>query len=134
MLPIIDRIFRLKPCNVRLFCDKSRDCSRRMYNHFLKNGQIDILQQFPREFKRVTTKRDPELYVADENAAKQITNAIARHRVKEVPFFEINPGPFVLTKALLHQLKLKKIGLIERNEAFANIQKVNQTEIQDSSV
>lgn len=124
MLQIVDRIVQFKPCNVQFFCDKLTDCSRRIYNHFLKNDQVDILHQFPKELKRVTTKRDPELYVANQNAAKQITHAIARHHVKEVPFFEMNPGPCVLTKVLLQQLKLNKIGLIERNETFANVQKV----------
>lgn len=130
MLRISNRIVlfntSMNSCCIRFFCDKRRNCSRNIYNHFLKNGQVDVLDLFPKELKRATTKKEAELYIADPNVANQIANAISQHHLKEVPFFEFNPGPCILTKALLQQLKLNKLGLIESREPFVGTQEVKQ--------
>lgn len=107
----------------RLFSGKA-DCSQQIYKHFLKIEQTTNLDLFPCDIKKVTTKKNPSLYVADQQIADQIATSISRFRKKNVPFFEINPGPCILTTSLLNQLKPRKIGLIERNDEFTNVQQV----------
>lgn len=102
----------------------SSSCPQNILNHFLQNGQVENLKLFPSEWKRITSKKETELYVADQDAAKVIAKTISRFHVKNVPFFEINPGPCILSKALLHYINPKKLGLIEKNDNFAHFQKV----------
>lgn len=103
---------------------KADKCSSNILKHFSKSNQISNLDLFPSELKRATSKKDTRTYVADNNAAEVIAKALSRLRVNDVPFFEINPGPCILTKALLSHLKPKKLGLIERNPEFLHFQQV----------
>lgn len=103
---------------------KASTCSRKILNHFSNNGQLSNLDLFPSELKVVTSKKDKKIYVADKNAAEKIANTISRLRVTNVPFFEINPGPCILTQSLLHHINQEKLELIEENEEFMNIQEV----------
>lgn len=97
-------------------------CSKRIHEHFSKNGQLSNLDLFPSDLKQVRSKKHIDLYVADNEAAEVIAKTIARFRVENVPFFEINPGPCILTNALLRHVNPKKLGLIEKNKEFTHIQ------------
>ncbi|XP_055321600.1 dimethyladenosine transferase 2, mitochondrial [Sitodiplosis mosellana] len=101
---------------------KASTCPTKIYNHFSNNGQLSNLDLFPSDLKRITSKKDIDLYVADDDAANVIAKAIARFRMPNVPFFEVNPGPCILAKALLRHLEPKKLGLIEKNKEFIHIQ------------
>lgn len=111
---------------LRYFSVNPKDtCTRKIFNHFHKNGQASSLNLFPSELKRVTTKKDSQIYVAEEAAAQQIAEIISQFHTENVPFFELNPGPCILSNALIQKLNLKKFGLIEKNEEFLDIQKVH---------
>lgn len=111
--------------SIRHFSEKVKaNCSQKIYKHFLKIGQTSNLELFPSELKRVTSKKNPSLYIADQNIADKIASEISRYRNDDVPLFEINSGPCILTRSLLSQLNPSKFGLIERNDEFSEIQRV----------
>lgn len=110
---------------IRHFSEKVKaNCSQKIYKHFLKIGQTSNLELFPSKLKRVTSKKNSPLYIADQNIADKIAIEISRYRNDDVPLFEINSGPCILTRSLLNQLKPSKFGLIERNDEFREIQTV----------
>lgn len=92
--------------------------------HFVKNDGTSTLNLFPTNLKRITTKKNQTLYIADQNVAALIANKISQHRIQNVPFVEIDPGPCILTQELIRQMDLKEIRLIHNNEEFLHIQKV----------
>lgn len=98
--------------------------SRKIRKYFAENGQASNLGLFPNDFKRLNARKSLGIYVADAKTANEIASKISRFQRKNVPFFEINPGPCILTKALISQLELKILGLTEKNELFADIQLV----------
>lgn len=113
--------------NFRQLCiePKTKRGSRKILDQFKKSGQITILNLFPTDLKRVVVKKSQQIYVANEQAAQKITNLISRFYKKNVPFVELSPGPCILSKALLNQLDMQTLVLIQKDEAFAEIQKVH---------
>lgn len=69
----------------------------------------DLLQ------RKNLTKLPRALYIA--NDATQIANAIKPFHKKDVPFFEVNPGPGILTKLLL-TFDCKDLLLFENDSHF----------------
>lgn len=121
----VERI--LVKSNISHYRTKSNGkCSRKIFDHFLKNEQTPNLDLFPNDLKRVTTKKVPQTYIAEEEIAQKIAVLVSRFQLKDVPLFEINPGPCILSKALLKTLNPKKFGLIEQNEEFLDIQMVRE--------
>lgn len=111
----------------RFFTVKSESIrsSKKILNHFKVKNQESILDLFPNELKSSICKAEPKsVYVADEDAAKTIANAISKHHNKSVPFLECNPGPGILTKSLINHLDLDALRLIESNSNFNAIQTV----------
>lgn len=98
--------------------------SRRLLDHFNQIGQTSNLDLFPSELKRITSKQEIQVYIANDDAAQKVTNLISKFHNKNVPLFELNPGPCILSKTLLDQLNLEKLVLIEQNEDFKDIQTV----------
>lgn len=102
----------------------ARSVSQKIVNHFSKIGQTSNLDLFPNDLKKVSPKRDQTWYVADEKAGEIIAKAISPFYRENVPFFEINPGPCILTKALLRHLNPSILGLVESKEEFSHVQQV----------
>lgn len=133
MAKLLQNLNRIYPTNSFLVTSNTRHssvrpkdkCSRKIFNHFSKNGQASNLNLFPSELKRVTAKKISQIYVANEGTGQQIARSISRFHVKKVPFFELNPGPCILSNALLNELNPKRFGLIEENEEFLDIQMVS---------
>lgn len=98
--------------------------SRKIVKYFSENGQTQNLGLFPNDFKKLNARKDLGIYVADAEAANKIASSICRFQKKDVPFFEINPGPCILTRALISQLEFKMLGLTEKNELFSDVQLV----------
>lgn len=115
--------------NVRRFCikPKTKRGSRKIHEHFEKSGQITNLNLFPADSKRVTRKKNQQIHVANEQAAQQIASLISRFHKKDVPFVELSPGPCILSKALLNQLDMETLVLIQMDNEFAPIQQVCQS-------
>lgn len=90
------------------------------------------LELFPADLKRVSRKKDQQIYVANEHTAHQIANLIKRFHRKNVPFVELSPGPCILSKALLDQLDMETLVLIQTNNEFATIQQVFNSNTSDS--
>lgn len=111
---------------MRRFCvePKTKRGSRKILDHFEKSGQITNLNLFPADAKRITRKKNQQIHVANEQTAQQIANSVSRFYKKNVPFVELSPGPCILSKALLNQLDMEKLVLIQIEEQFAEIQKV----------
>lgn len=94
-------------------------------NCFKSNNQKVILNKFPKSFQKVLTKKNLNaLYVADEIAADTIITSIERFIRNDSTFFEINPGPCILTEHLLPRLQGNKLYLIESNKEFDKHQEV----------
>lgn len=112
--------------NSRRFCiePKTKRGSRKIHEHFEKSGQITNLELFPTDSKRVTRKQNQQIHVANEQTAQQIANLISRFHKKDVPFVELSPGPCILSKALLGQLDMETLVLIQMDKEFAPIQQV----------
>lgn len=98
--------------------------SRKILDHFQNSGQITNLNLFPSNLKRVTRKKIQQIYVANEQAAEEIAKLIGQFHRKNVPFVELSPGPCILSKALLNQLDMKRLVLIQKGDEFADIQQV----------
>lgn len=108
----------------------SSGSSKKISKFFQEIGELSNLDVFPSELKRVSKKKvhssEDGLYVASNNAAVTIAKAIKPHYLETVPFFEINPGPCILSKALLKHLKPTTLTLVhsENSHTFAPIQQV----------
>lgn len=97
----------------------------KILKHFKVNDQESILEQFPNELTDKISRKEPKsIYVANEKTANLIANTISKYRKENVPFFECNPGPGILTANLLQHLEPKQLRLIERCTAFISIQEV----------
>lgn len=112
--------------NCRWLCvkPKTNRGSRKILDHFENSGQITNLDLFPTDLKRVTSKKNQQIYVADKLAGEEIANSIGRFYVKNVPFVELSPGPCILSKALLRQLDVQTLVLIANDGEFADTQQV----------
>lgn len=113
----------LKSCHIRFMC-KNVKGSKKILNYFTKNDQESALKLFPTCLKRITSKKNQILYIADQNAANAIADKIAHYRIKDVPFIEVNPGPYILTHELVCKMNLKEICLIQKKEDFLYSQEV----------
>lgn len=112
--------------NVRYYSEKlKRNCSPKIHEHFKRIRQTANLNLFPVELKKVITKKDHALYVADKNIAEKIASTITRFHNDSVPFFEIDPGPGILSNSLISQLNTKEFLSIERSGNFTEIKTVN---------
>lgn len=103
---------------------KTKRGSRKIRDYFEKSGQITNLDLFPTDLKRVTHKKFQQIYVANKQAGQEIANTISRFYAKNVPFVELSPGPCILSKALLNQLDMQKLLLIQTDGEFLDIQQV----------
>lgn len=112
--------------NFRKFCiePKTKRGSRKIHDHFERSGQTTNLNLFPADSKRVTRKKNQPIHVANEQAAQQIAKLISRFYKKNVPFVELSPGPCILSKALLNQMDMETLVLIQMDKEFAPIQQV----------
>lgn len=128
---MLQKIIRVNPFlakpRISLYGTESNgSCSRKIFDHFSKNERTPNLDLFPNDMKRVTTKKVPQIYIAEEEIAKKIAVLVSRFQLKDVPLFELNPGPCILSNALLKTMNPKKFGLIEQNEEFLDIQMVRK--------
>lgn len=111
--------------NVRYYSEKLKgNCSPKIHEHFKRIRQTANLNLFPVELKKVITRKDHALYVADKNIADKIASIISRFHNDSVPFFEIDPGPGILSNSLMSQLNIKEFISIERSGDFTEIKKV----------
>lgn len=112
--------------NYRALCvqPKAKRGARKVVDHFTKTGQKTDLELFPTDLKRITKKKHPQIYIANEQTGQQIANLISRFYVKTMPFVELSPGPCILSKALLHQLDAQTLVLIETDGEFSDTHQV----------
>lgn len=111
----------------RLFSvtSETNRCHSKILKHFKVNNQESILKQFPNELTDKISRKEPKsIYVANENTANSIAKTISKYHKENVPFFECNPGPGILTANLLQHLHPKRLRLIEKCIAFSSIQAV----------
>lgn len=98
---------------------------QKITKHFKSNDENEILSKFPSHFHKISHKNKPNaVYVANQKAAQTIVDSIRRFHKANVPFFEVNPGPCILTECLLSELLKIELYLIESNSEFDTIQKV----------
>lgn len=98
---------------------------QKITKHFKSNDENEIFSKFPSHFHKISHKKKPNaVYVADQKAAKTIVDSIRRFHKTNVPFFEVNPGPCILTECLLSELLQIQLYLIESNSDFNTIQEV----------
>ncbi|XP_031617857.1 dimethyladenosine transferase 2, mitochondrial [Contarinia nasturtii] len=97
--------------------------SKQILKHFTSTGQQSNLKLFPREM-RTSCSKSKFLYVASDETAQIIAKAIQPHYITNVPFFEVDPGPCILTRAFLQHLRPTTLALINRYKAekFKTIQ------------
>lgn len=112
--------------NCRSLCTapKTRRGSHKIRNHFVKSGQLSNLNLFPEDLQRITSKKQSQIYVASKGASDQIANLIGQFHEKTVPFVELLPGPCILSEALLKQLDMSTLLLVEKDKQFVDIQQV----------
>lgn len=97
---------------------------QKIFEHFQQSNTLNLLNEFPKEVKRVMTNKLPDgIYIANEDAAEEIFNILRSRRKPGVPFIEINPGPGLLTKRML-KVEPSKIKLCESNPYFEPILQV----------
>lgn len=129
MLRNINRISCFNPflinLNAKHLSGKSKGgCSRQIFNHFEKSGQVSNLDLFPSDLKRVAVGKFPHIYVANKEISEKIAQYITKFHHNDVPLFELNPGPCLLSSALLSHLNPKTLILVEKSEEFLSIQHV----------
>lgn len=98
---------------------------QKITKHFKSNDENENLSKFPSYFYKISHKKRPTaVYVADQKAAQIIVDSIRRFHKPNVPFFEVNPGPCILSECLLSQLNPIQLYLLESNSDFDAVQKV----------
>lgn len=99
---------------------------QKITKHFQNNDdKNEILSKFPSHLQKISHEKKPSaVYVADRKAAKTIVDSIRRFHKTNVPFFEVNPGPCILSECILSELQQIQLYLIESNSYFNTIQEV----------
>lgn len=98
---------------------------QKITKHFQNNDENETLSKFPSHFQKISYKKKPSaVYVANQKAAKTIVDSIRRFHKTNVPFFEVNPGPCILSECFLSELQPIQLYLIESNSDFYKIQEV----------
>lgn len=99
--------------------------NQKIKKHFKSTDENETLSKFPSHFQKISHKKEPSaVYVADRKAAVTIVDSIRRFHKTNVPFFEVNPGPCILSECLLSELQQIQLYLIETNGDFNTIQEV----------
>lgn len=93
----------------------------------------NVYNQFPEKFFHKKSNKSTHLYVGDPKATKIITKYLFENLNDNIPLLEINPGPGVLTQAILNMEHNRNLMLIENMTHFKNNLQVKKKKLKGFS-